>query len=45
MGYRRKVNVIDGNYKLMPGSAPEDVYVRDSADEAGEFADKRDAAE
>lgn len=33
MGYRRKVNVIDGNYKLMPGTCPYwDAYVRDSAD-------------
>lgn len=32
-GYRRKVNVIDGNYKLMPGTCPFwDAYVRDSAD-------------
>lgn len=44
-GYRRKVNVIEGNHKLMPGTCPYwDAYVRDSADDQGEFAD-RDAAE
>lgn len=44
-GYRRRVNVIEGNYKLMPGTCPYwDVYVRDSADEDGDYAD-RDAAE
>lgn len=33
MGYRRKVQVIDGNYNLMPGTCPYwDVYVRDAAD-------------
>ena len=33
MGYRRAVNVIDGNHKLMPGTCPYwDAYVRDSAD-------------
>lgn len=32
-GYRRKVNVIEGNHKLMPGTCPYwDAYVRDSAD-------------
>ncbi len=46
LGYRRKVNVLDGNYKLMPGGSPDDgEYVRDSADDAGKFSDERDAAE
>ncbi|MDP4593241.1 MAG: VOC family protein, partial [Beijerinckiaceae bacterium] len=45
-GYRRKVNVLDGNYKLMPGEAPDEgLYVRDSADDSGVFSDRKEAAE
>ena len=34
IGYRRRVNVVEGHYRLMPGTCPYwDVYVRDSADE------------
>ncbi|MBM3609591.1 MAG: biphenyl 2,3-dioxygenase [Alphaproteobacteria bacterium] len=33
MGYRRKVQVIDGNYNLMPGTCPWwDAYIRDKAE-------------